>query len=317
METAVKRLAIVATVGMFLVLIMGSTVTDTGSGEGCGRSWPLCHGEFVPEYAVETAIEYSHRAVTAVEGLLIVAVGIGTLALHRRRRDVKVLVGLMVVSLLLQAGMGASAVMYPQDSTILALHFGISLICFASTFLVLRLLYQGRQERERGVKSTVQTPSGYRWLAWGTLLFAIAVAYIGAYMRHSGNELACSTWPSCNGAVIPDLTGPEGVAFAHRLAAMVCGFMVAGLTLWSARFGPPGRSLYLVNLAALGLVIIQSLSGAAVVIDELSLWSTLTHAGLMALLFTCLADGCYHLVPKTRSAPTRRHVAQGATLTTR
>jgi len=314
METTVKRLAIVATVGMFLVLIMGSTVTDTGSGEGCGRSWPLCHGKFVPEYAVETAIEYSHRAVTGVEGIVILAVGIGTLALHRGRREVKVLVGLMVVSLLLQAGMGASAVMYPQDSTILALHFGISLICVASTFLVLRLLFQGR---EGGPRAPFQTPPRYRWLAWGTLIFAIVVAYIGAYMRHSGNELACSTWPGCNGAVIPDLTGPEGVAFAHRLAAMVCGFMVAGLTLWSARFGPAGRSLYLVNLAALGLVIVQSLSGAAVVIAELSLWSTLTHAGLMALLFTCLADGCYQLVPKTRSALGRRAVPQGVQMTTR
>lgn len=314
METAVKRLAILATVGMFLVLIMGSTVTDTGSGEGCGRSWPLCHGEFVPEYAVETAIEYSHRAVTGVEGILIVAMGLGTLALHRGRREVKILVGLMVGTLLLQAGMGASAVMYPQDSTILALHFGISLICCASTFLVLRLLFHGR---EWGTAPRFQAPQGYRWLAWGTLVFAIGVAYIGAYMRHSGNELACGTWPSCNGSIVPELSGPEGVAWTHRLASVVCGFMVAGLTVWSARFGPAGRSLYLVNLAALGLVVLQALSGAAVVIAELSLWSTLTHAGLMALLFTCLADGCYQLVPRTRSAPERRPVPRGARLTTR
>lgn len=314
METAVKRLAVLATLGMFLVLIMGSTVTDTGSGEGCGRSWPLCHGEFIPEYAVETAVEYSHRAVTGVEGILIVAVGIGSLMLHRGRREVKVLVALMVGSLLLQAGMGASAVMNPQDSTILALHFGISLVCFASTALVLRLLYEPRNVASARV---VRVPLGYRWLAWGTLLFAIGVAYIGAYMRHSGNELACTTWPGCNGAVIPDLSGPEGVAFAHRLAAMISGFMVAALTLWSARFGPEGRSLHLVNLAALGLVVLQALSGAAVVLDRLSLWSTLTHAGLMALLFTCLADGCYRLIPHTHSVPDHHPVRQGAPLTAR
>ena len=311
METAVKRVGLLATIGMFLVLIMGSTVTDTGSGEGCGRSWPLCHGEFIPEYAVETAIEFSHRAVTGVEGLLIVATALGALALHRGRREVKVLVALMVGSLFLQAGMGASAVMWPQSSTILALHFGISLICFASTFLVLRMLLQG----DSPPRSPVQTPSGYQALAWGTLVFSIVVAYIGAYMRHSGHEMACTTWPSCNGAVIPDLTGSEGIAFAHRLAAMICGFLVAGLTVWSARFGQAGRSLYLVNLAAFGLVIIQALSGAVIVFDEASLGSTLTHAGLMALLFTCLADGCYQLVPKTRGAVRRQTVPRRAQLT--
>jgi len=154
----------VATLGMFLVLIMGSTVTDTGSGEGCGRSWPLCHGEFIPEYAVETAVEYSHRAVTGVEGIIIVATGVGALALHRGRREVKVLVAIMVGSLLLQAGMGASAVMYPQDSTVLALHFGISLICFASTFLVLRLLFQGRGRRRASPKAT----TGWRGARWSS-----------------------------------------------------------------------------------------------------------------------------------------------------
>ena len=40
----VKWVAGLATVGMFLVLLMGATVTSTGSGEGCGRSWPLCNG---------------------------------------------------------------------------------------------------------------------------------------------------------------------------------------------------------------------------------------------------------------------------------
>src|SRR5918993_4530317 len=113
METAVKRVGVLATIGMFLVLIMGSTVTDTGSGEGCGRSWPLCHGEFIPEYAVETAIEFSHRIVTAIEGLLILAVSIGAILIRRGNRQVRVLVAVLVGTLVLQSGLGAAAVMWP------------------------------------------------------------------------------------------------------------------------------------------------------------------------------------------------------------
>ena len=54
-----------------------------GLGAGCGRSWPLCNGQFVPEFTVETAIEYSHRAVTGIEGLLIVALTVVMLRLWR------------------------------------------------------------------------------------------------------------------------------------------------------------------------------------------------------------------------------------------
>src|SRR2546430_15137729 len=74
--TALRWLAWTAAAGMFLVLVMGVTVTTTGSAEGCGRDWPLCHGRFVPDFAVATAIEFSHRAVTGVEGILIVALAV-------------------------------------------------------------------------------------------------------------------------------------------------------------------------------------------------------------------------------------------------
>src|SRR5690242_7822922 len=91
-RTALRWLAALATLGMWLVLVMGAAVTNTGSAQGCGRSWPLCNGQFVPEFTVETAIEYSHRAVTGIEGLLIVALGVAMLALWRHDREVQILV---------------------------------------------------------------------------------------------------------------------------------------------------------------------------------------------------------------------------------
>src|SRR5712691_2590304 len=88
---ALRALAAATTLGMFTVLVMGATVTNTGSAEGCGRSWPLCNGQFVPEFTVATAIEYSHRAVTAVEGVLVVALTVAMLARWRADREVVVL----------------------------------------------------------------------------------------------------------------------------------------------------------------------------------------------------------------------------------
>ena len=101
---AAKWLAVAATIGMFIVLLMGATVTNTGSGEGCGKSWPLCHGEFIPEYAFETMVEYSHRLVTGIEGLLILGLSVTAFPLRRRYPELKTLIPLMLFTLILHQG---------------------------------------------------------------------------------------------------------------------------------------------------------------------------------------------------------------------
>ena len=220
METLVKRLAAAATVVMFIVLIMGATVTNTGSGEGCGRSWPLCHGKLVPEYAFTTAVEYSHRAVTGIEGFLIAGVAIGALRLRKKNREVKIYVALMVGTLFLQSGLGATAVLWPQSAIIMAAHFGISLVCFAAVFLLTRLLFETSEGRAQAKPSTAPLSAWYRRATFAALAASIVVAYIGAYMRHSNSMFACATWPSCNGKTYPGFDGAVGVAFGHRLAAL-------------------------------------------------------------------------------------------------
>jgi cytochrome c oxidase assembly protein subunit 15 len=293
-KRAARWLAVAATIGMFIVLLMGATVTNTGSSEGCGKSWPLCHGEFIPEYAFETMVEYSHRLVTGVEGLLILALSVTAFPLRRRYPELKALIPLMLFTLVLQSGMGAWAVKYPQTPPVMASHFGISLVCFASVFLVMRVLWETTPITPAATRAV---PSGYRTLAWFALLWAVVVAYIGAYMRHSGAELACYTWPLCNGSLIPDLSSPGvAVAWSHRLALA----LVVSLALWSRRFKTARPDLYRISLWASVFIIAQATAGAIVVGSRLSLASTLSHAGLMALLFAALADGARRTLPQRR-----------------
>jgi cytochrome c oxidase assembly protein subunit 15 len=307
METAVKRLAVVATIGMFVVLMMGSSVTNTGSSEGCGKSWPLCHGEFIPEYAFETAVEYSHRLVTGVEGILIAATAVGAWRIRRGSRAVKVLTGLMVGTLLLQSGLGASAVMWPQTPAIMATHFGISLVCFASVFLLTRRLYRdggGGAEGRRGGEIAGEPPAWLRWGAWGVLVGVVGVAYLGAYMRHSDAEMACYEWPSCTeAAFLPTLTGPEGIAVGHRLAAAAAWFVVAGLAWAAHRRRVEAPAIARACAFALLFITLQAAVGAAVVLTRLDLWATLAHAALMALLFVALADAAQLVLPVRDRAP--------------
>src|ERR671916_162144 len=266
MERVAKWLAVAATVGMFIVLLMGATVTNTGSSEGCGKSWPLCHGEFIPEYAFETMVEYSHRLVTGVEGLLILGLSATAFPLRRRYPELKALIPLTLFTLILQSGMGAWAVKYPQTPPVMASHFGISLVCFASVFLVMRVLWE---TTPISAAATRAVPPGFRVLTWATLLWAVVVAYIGAYLRHSGAELACYTWPLCNGSLIPDLASPGiAAAWSHRLAALVALGLVAWLVGWSRRFEAARPDLYRVSVLASVFVVAQAAGGPFVIFSR-------------------------------------------------
>jgi cytochrome c oxidase assembly protein subunit 15 len=270
---------------MLLVLVMGAAVTNTGSAEGCGRSWPLCNGQFVPEFTVATAIEYSHRAVTGVEGLLVVALTVAMLALWQRHREVVALALLMLATLLLQAGLGAGAVMWPQSPLMLATHFGVSLVAFASTFLSAVVVF----ERTSGaaVSSPARTStSGFRNLTIAVGAYVLAVVYLGAYVRHANVSLACLDWPLCNGHVVPPLDAATGIVFAHRVAALGAVALL-GVLLMQARTEHIGQAA---AASAFVLVMLQALSGALVVWTRLGLFSTLLHAALMGLLFAALAS---------------------------
>jgi cytochrome c oxidase assembly protein subunit 15 len=270
-----RALAVGATLGMFLVLVMGATVTNTGSAQGCGQSWPLCNGQLVPEFTIATAIEYSHRAVTGVEGVLVVALSIGIL-LKARTREAWWLVGSMLFFLFLQAGLGAWAVMAPQSPLVLASHFGISLMAFAAVFLTAVWVFQAQHADEK-------PPASYRWLVLATTIYVLGVVYLGAYVRHTGVSLACQDWPLCNGQVWPGLTGPTGIVFAHRLAALAAVLLLGLLAVRSWQLRELGGML------AFALGLAQALSGAVVVWTRLGLFGTLAHAALISLLFASLA----------------------------
>jgi heme a synthase len=291
----VRRLALVTAVGMFTVLVMGTLVTNSGSARGCGGSWPLCNGQFIPQFAVSTLIEFSHRTVTAVESLLVFALSAGVLWLWRRRLEIRILAPVMVIFLLAQAGLGALAVMYPESPEVLALHFGVSLISFASILLTALFVYElGRWDRLRDRA----IPRGFRRLVFAVTAFSYVVVYLGAYVQHRGVQLACPDWPLCSGRLIPPATGGQDIVFVHRLAALVLTAGIVWMLAWARRMRRARPDLYWGSVASLVLVLAQALEGAYVVSSRLDLFSTLAHGALVSLLFGSLCYLCLHVLPR-------------------
>ena len=95
-----------------LSIIAGAVVRATGSGDGCGASWPTCNGEIIPKLNTSSElIEFSHRSISGV--LLIITLIIFVMsfkdevpALHKK------IIWLLTFFVLLEAFIGAVIVIY-------------------------------------------------------------------------------------------------------------------------------------------------------------------------------------------------------------
>ena len=68
----ISRIAWVTLIWHVVTILAGTVVRATGSGDGCGSHWPLCNGEVLPVApSIKTIIEFTHRRVSAFDGLLV------------------------------------------------------------------------------------------------------------------------------------------------------------------------------------------------------------------------------------------------------
>ncbi|MBO8142432.1 MAG: heme A synthase [Firmicutes bacterium] len=303
MSRGLKGLAWLAVGSMFAVLMAGALVTKTGSGEGCGASWPLCEGQWLPLSNQASIIEYSHRAISGVAGIAVLALSVILVRSYGWRPELRWLAGVSVFFLLLQSALGAWVVLAPQPDWMLALHFGISLAAFAGVLLAAVMLHQlhgAGTGRERPVSPRLRS-----W-AWFSLVFVYLVVYSGAYVRHTNSNLACPDWPLCGGQLIPELTGPVAIQFAHRLAAALAVVVLAGLVRAAASERHERPDVYRASLVSLGLVLAQALTGGLSVLTRLSLLVMMLHSAIITVLFGVLAYACLQVMPEPAPAGAER-----------
>ena len=289
-----RKFSLASCIGMLLVLLAGALVTNTGAGDGCGTDWPLCHGKFVPAHTLSSTIEYTHRAITGLEGFLVLGVAIA--AFLKYRRDPKLFkeplwyAGLALFFTIVQALMGAAAVIWSQSSAVMAIHFGISLIAFASTLLL--VIWNYRHSNGSPAVFVVSRSVYPRVLA--ASIYCYVVIYLGAFVRHTDSSGGCLGWPLCNGEVVPQLDGATGVVFMHRVAAMLLGITLFALYMHIRRVSHADAGLVKPAGWVLILVIAQIISGAvltaAIGHNDVFIFASLLHNLIIVGLFGILVD---------------------------
>jgi heme a synthase len=288
MNRLLKWFAVLTTIGMLLILLGGALVTKTDSGMGCGRSWPLCNGEFIPtEITFELVIELAHRLVSGSVGFMVLILSIWSWKSLGHIRETKFLSILSFSFLLLQALIGAAAVIWSQSDFVLALHFGISLISFAAVFLLTLLIFEVDKKFEA---EKVIIDSKMKKHIYGVSIYSYLVIYTGALVRHTNASLVCLDWPLCsNNSFSLPTNLYQWVQMGHRAAAAIIFIWIGYCFYLAIRNYKSQRVIYWGWLTSFILVSLQVISGMLIIFTRLNLFIALAHAFFISCLFGVLS----------------------------
>ncbi len=99
----------------WFIVIWGAFVRASGSGDGCGKNWPTCHGQLIPtNSSIQTLIEYIHRATSGLYGIFVFTLVIFTLVHLKKEGLPKRILALPLLVLILtlfEALIGAKLVL--------------------------------------------------------------------------------------------------------------------------------------------------------------------------------------------------------------
>src|SRR4051794_16483670 len=83
---AYRRLTVATAGAVWALIVLGGMVRVTGSGTGCGSSWPMCNGSPPPSLESHQLVEWTHRLFATLVGLLMITTVGSTLLWYRRPR---------------------------------------------------------------------------------------------------------------------------------------------------------------------------------------------------------------------------------------
>jgi protoheme IX farnesyltransferase len=283
-----QTLAIATTAATFLLIAVGGLVRATGSGDAC-PDWPTCFGRWVPPLEYHTLIEYSHRLLATVVGLLGLLLLGETLLHYRRVRQVWVPVVAAAVLFATQAVLGGLVVLHGLNAWLVTAHLATSMLLFgalvhvtANSFCMVKLPLKGASIRG--------SDPGFARLARISTGATFVLLLVGGYARGEGGVIDGLGWPLIDGRLVPAMEGIVTAHFLHRLAAALVGVLLVILVVRAWTMPKERRSLDLVLFSSIaaGLFVVQAMVGAATVWTGRAPWTVVTHVVLSALIWGSL-----------------------------
>ena len=219
---AFRRLALVTTGMLVLIVATGATVRLTGSGLGC-EHWPGCQpGDPFPARGYHSDIEFSNRLVAFLTVLTTLALAVGALRTRGLGRGTKILAALVFAGTLGQAPLGAITVYYHLNPWLVISHLLLSLVVLGLGVLVLlgaTLLVRGGDPPLPAVARTAG---------------AVLLAAVGALVVSGTLATAAGRFPGSSGDTrVRRLGAFEPAVAVHVRVVAAFGIVFLVLAVWA------------------------------------------------------------------------------------
>ncbi|HJT59475.1 MAG TPA: heme A synthase [Ktedonobacteraceae bacterium] len=296
-QRLIRIFAIITSIGAYVIIILGVLVTTSGSGQGCGNTWPFCHGQIIPGViTIAGLIEYSHRVMSSLEGFLVLVLTVWSWLMYRKDFRVKLFAFLSLLFVVLQGALGALTVVYEGTfalNWILSVHFGLSLIAFASVVLLTVRLFQVDRRQLGEPQRIITAVPRLQLPLWGLAVYTYIVVYTGALVEHTGAVTGCGYQiPGCGSTYFPNLTSLAGIQVLHRYVAGLLWVLVLCLLIAVMRSYRERRDIVQGAWWAFILITLQAVSGMFNVFTSGQMLAALVHTTLIASFFSVLCFLC-------------------------
>ena len=214
------------------VILWGTLVRATGSGDGCGNHWPLCNGTVMQHSpGLQTMIEFTHRFTSGLSFFSVVGLlwwtFAGTLRGHLARAAAVASVAFTLVEAILGAflvKLGLTAQSHsPLRPAYLALHLANTLLLLAALTLTAHLLSRRKGYLRGSVR--VAAPFG----AVATVIIVMIVGVTGS-LAALGDTLFPAS--SLGQALAQDFSATSGWLVRWRWTHPAVAFFASIFLIW-------------------------------------------------------------------------------------
>jgi heme A synthase len=236
---------------------------------------------------VHAIIEYSHRAVGSVTGVLIIATVIMAWVVFRTRRPrVAWLAAASLIGVVGEGALGGVVVAHDLAPWLVVVHLGLAMMILG--FLVATAVLAMPP-------SDGKPNNTFRWLAALSVGATFVMLLTGSTVVASQADRLCRSWPLCGNGFQIDFGGVSAYTLLHRGAVLGIGLLLLYVLTTAVRRWPRegiGR------WAGLTLVVfvVQIAVGAGAAVTDAAFFNglhvalaTLVFAGVLATALSTLA----------------------------
>ncbi|HEX3464792.1 MAG TPA: COX15/CtaA family protein [Candidatus Elarobacter sp.] len=270
-----RAVSLAAAACAFLLAVLGSWVRINGAGMTC-PDWPLCHGALVPALQGGVVLEWSHRLLALVVGLLTLPALWTAWRARRRVGGVTVVLAFIGAVFVVQVALGGLTVALSNTPWSVVVHWGTAMLLLAglTALAMLAVIAPARVAVRHSVLGGVLTACA---------ALALLAMLAGSYVSSSNAGLACSTLPACDGGSWTGVVPAQIAQMTHRWIAAAF-FLVATVAAYMAALGTTPR-VRAATVAAYALVVLQAMLGMANVAWQLPTLLREAHAANACAVF--------------------------------